>query len=56
MTFYGFLGAFLAWVFFGAMILFFVIVPIMVLIKLLSIPNPKVDNRSWRDFFNLPEN
>lgn len=55
MTFYGFLGSALAWIFFGSMIVFFVIIPIAVLINLLSIPNPKVDDREWQDFFNLPE-
>ncbi len=55
MSYYGFLGSALAWIFFGSMVIFFVIIPIAVLINLLSIPNPKVDDREWQDFFNLPE-
>lgn len=51
MGFYYTLGYVLGIVFFGTMVIYFVVIPIVVICNLLSIPAPKIKDRDWKDIF-----
>ena len=39
--------------FFGTMLIYFIVIPIYVVIELLSIPSPKIKDTTWEDAFAI---